>query len=196
MEHKATKISNVLVYGIYSKLIWNIQNIDSRQTFFRLLTSSLLLGFYTIGGLLFTVDVTTYMGNKLIPVVVLSIFFLLLMSCIWYLDVIILERSLLCSLIEAHKLEIANTWLPDIHSEFVKIGYQDYKISKKVYFYAICGAGPLIIATVTSYLILFDKELDKSVWCSLATIPLLLATYFCLIIKITAKLKNKIIELY
>lgn len=106
----------LIIYGMYTEYIKNIKHFDLLQTYYRLLSSTILLASFLAIGFLFSSQAKSIPIDRTLSVLLITFISSSLMISLWHLDLIFFERLMVSNFAEAFRLELNNEWLPKVHS--------------------------------------------------------------------------------
>ncbi len=119
------KDNKLLIYGMYSNFIKEIMHFDNMQTYFRILTSTVLLGSFAAIGFIFSVAKLTIPFERSFAASVIAVIGVTTLCTLWFVDLRFYERLLVSNFAEAYRLEKENQWLPKVHHNML------YAVHKK-----------------------------------------------------------------
>jgi hypothetical protein len=210
---KSYEENRLIVYGIYTNFIQNIKHFDTLQTFYRIMTSTILLAtFVAIGFILSAENKNLSINNFLVVIFVCAVGWMAILS-LWHLDLIFCERLYASSFIEALKLEKQNEWLPKVHHSMLYgvrgtfreiLGHShSTKVDKQanvVIFYIGCTSSLIVIAGIASYFLCLNCAINSTVYMTasiLGTCLTLILNFFFLkkktgnIVRVIRKMRFK-----
>jgi len=137
-QNHLEKQDRLLSYGMYCHYIKDIKHFEMMQTYFRIMTSSILLGCFVAMGFIFSSAGTHIPFERSLAQIFISLIGIGAMITLWRLDLIFYERLLTCNFYEALKLEEKHSFLPKVHHNILyKFEHYD-KPSTIVYYYIGC----------------------------------------------------------
>ncbi len=141
----------LLIYGVYTKKIASIMYYNTIQSFYRILTSTLLLFSFAAIGVSLSSSHIEMPFNSLVMVVLIGVISCIGTMIFWRLDLIVVERIIISHFYDAYKIEEKNKWLPRVHHRMAPNKKHYACPSKKVPFYIGCGSCLILEAGIASY---------------------------------------------
>ncbi len=172
----------LITYGMYCNHIKEIQHFDVMQTFFRVLTSTLLLASFAAIGFIFSLAQTHILFGRLFIVIMIGFIGISSFFTLWYLDLVFYERLLVSHFAEAFRLEKEHEWLPKVqHNMLFSVHKQDHP-SNIVYYYIGCVLSLIItIGLVVSANFYYIHDLPmNSLYTIIATVSLMILSVWFL----------------
>ncbi len=124
---------------------------DSVQTFYRIMTSTVMLAtFAAIGFCLSTKDPAVFFG-RLLVVMYLCLISITAITILWRLDLIFTERLFLGNFFNAVLLEKENPWLPKVHLNMIKGTSHHGAPARKVWFYIGSAVSLFIVFGIATF---------------------------------------------
>jgi hypothetical protein len=139
------QVANLVIYGVYARLIDDIKHYDTVQATYRTMTSSLLLASFAAIGFLYSLKPHTLPMNLAFWIICIGIISLAATTTMAVLDLIYQERLMIANVIEALKLESQYHWLPKIHHQLLTLKTHPASPNRKSLFYIGCGASLILI---------------------------------------------------
>lgn len=171
-------------YGMYVRAIAGIKHFDSVQTYYRMLTSQLLLGVFAICGFIFSADMSLEVLNPDWVAFGACILGALIITSLGFVDLIFQERLLIANFREAYDLEEQFDWLPQIHHNMIWEGKHHASSARKSIFY-IASNLTLFFLAALSLILAESKISDILISCSIYALVLL--AYFKIFVRMVGK---------
>jgi len=137
-QKQQNSLNKLIIYGIYTKLMNAEKYYAAIQTKCRELASTWLLAAFAAIGFLLSSREHGLPFHALIGVDIICFLGVLGILLIWYEDLIIYEKLLSISFLEAYKLERAYSWLPRLHHSMVDVYHHKNGALLKSRFYVGC----------------------------------------------------------
>lgn len=166
MKHKAHsgKITEetLLAYGAYNQVATSLQHSNRIQLSYKGITSTwLLASFIGMGYSLSTLEVNLPF-QPLLVVTVLCLASLLVIGMIWYLDLIVQEKSIASAVHAGLKLEEEFSFLPNAYHNVVRLHYLFGYVALKSIFYLICAT--ILLFTMCAALSFYLININMTWW--------------------------------
>lgn len=145
--------NDMLVYGRYAKVAYNLQNSNRTQLTYKGATLTWVIATYIGIGYSPSSFEVSLPFNSLLVVVSICVASLLVLGGIWYLDLIVEEKKIAKTVHNGLALEEKHPVLPKVYHNVVKMNYLLGYVSKKSIFYLAWASILLltICASATTY---------------------------------------------
>lgn len=115
MDNEEEKKKKLIVYGMYSNFIKEVKHFDKMQIYFRILTSTVLLGSFAAIGFIFSIAKLVVPFERSFSACLVSLIGITAIFTLWYVDLKFYEKLLVSNFAEAFRLEKEYAWLPKVH---------------------------------------------------------------------------------
>lgn len=167
-------------YGLYTRAIEAIKHFDSIQTYYRMLTSKILLGVFAMSGFVFSAELSLRFLNRFWIVFGACVLGAIIITSLGYIDLIFQERLLISNFREAYDLEEKHKWLPQIHHNMRLEGKHHASSARKSLFYIVSNLTLFILAAVSLF---FAEAKSSHILVSCITYIALLTLYYWIFCK-------------
>ena len=128
----------LITYGMYCNFIKEIKHFDNLQTYFRILSSTILLGSIAALGFLFSIENFQITLQRIFSSFIILLIGISTLFSLWHIDLKFYERLLVSNFAEAFRLENENDWLPKVHHNMLfGVSKKDHP-SNVAYYYSGC----------------------------------------------------------
>ena len=128
----------LITYGMYCNFIKEIKHFDNMQTYFRILSSTILLGSIAALGFLFSIQTFQIAFQRIFSSCVILLIGISTLFSLWHIDLKFYERLLVSNFAEAFRLENENDWIPKVHHNMLfGVSKKDHP-SNVAYYYIGC----------------------------------------------------------
>ncbi len=144
------KEKNMIVYGVYVKLIDAIKHYSSIQLLIRSIVSTLFLGSFASIGYVYSIDTKVLPFRNEAGVLVLAFLALGVITALSVLDIIVQERMVIANMAEALKLEKTHSWIPKLFDQMLE-KHTKYSFTRRLsYFYMGAGSSLIVSAGIAA----------------------------------------------
>ncbi|NGX56376.1 MAG: hypothetical protein K1060chlam5_00614 [Candidatus Anoxychlamydiales bacterium] len=182
MTEKEDK-KKLIAYGMYCNYIKEIKHFDTIQTYFRILTSTILLASFAAVGFLFSIPKLDIPFERSISAILVSVIGIASIFTLWHIDLKFYQRLLMSNFAEAYRLEKENSWIPKVHRNMLFATHKKDHPSNIANYYIGC----LFSITITiGFAISYNLyAIQKKTIYSIVSIvvALILMAIFCFYIK-------------
>lgn len=177
---------DMLVYGRYAKVAYNLQNSNRTQLTYKGATMTWIVATYVGIGYSPSSFEVSLPFNSLIVVSLICLASLLVLTGIWYLDLIVEEKKIAIAVHNGLALEEKYNFLPRAYHNVVRMNYLLGYVSKKSMFYLAWHSILLftICAAATTYL--FQNHYSYW-WLSIVATLVIIPLLFLLVSWVTKK---------
>jgi len=162
----------LLIYGAYVRVAVSLQHSNRMQLTYKGITLTWLLAtFIGIGYSLSSREVNLPL-NSFIVVSVISVASSLIIGIIWYLDLIVQEKTIASAVHRGLNLEKENKWLPRAYHNVVDMHHLIGYVSRKSVFYFGCMS--ILVLTIFGSLSGYLYTEHSKIWFCLLLIPMVL----------------------
>jgi len=175
-QHQPISEDDMLIYGRYAKVAYNLQSSNRTQLTYKTATLTWIIATYIGIGYSPSSFEVSLPFNSLLVVSSICVASLLVLSGIWYLDLIVEEKKIAKAVHNGLALEEKYSFLPRAYHNIVKMNYLLGYVSKKSLFYLAWASILLLTICAAETMYFFQKQF--SLWwltplITLAIIPLL-----------------------
>jgi hypothetical protein len=157
MKNKTQAVSeeDVLVYARYAKVAYNLQNSNRTQLTYKNAALTWIIATYIGIGYAASSYEVSLPFNSMLVIITICIASLLVLSGIWYLDLVVEEKKIAKSVHNGLAIEDKYSLLPQAYHNVTKMNYLLGYVSKKSIFYLAWATILLLTigASATTYLL-------------------------------------------
>jgi drug/metabolite transporter (DMT)-like permease len=193
MEEKEDK-KKLIIYGMYTNYIKEIKHFDNIQTYFRILTSTILLATLAAIGFLFSIQKLDFPFERSIAAILLSVIGLASIFTLWHIDLKFYQRLLISNFAEAFRLEKENKWIPKVHHNMLFSSHKKDHPSNIAYYYIGCISSLILTISITIGYNLYAEQIKYIYSVFVIFIAICLITFFYFYIKIKTRKINEFLK--
>lgn len=158
MDKNQSKIpeDDLLAYGAYVQVAVSLQHSNRIQMQYKVACSTWLLATFIGVGYSLSSREPNLPIDSLLTASILAFASLFVVSRLWYLDLIVQEKSIASAVFAGLSLEKQHSWLPQVYGNVVKMQNLFGYVAMKSMFYLATGTILLLLicATLTAYMYL------------------------------------------
>ncbi|NGX56752.1 MAG: hypothetical protein K1060chlam5_00998 [Candidatus Anoxychlamydiales bacterium] len=192
MDEKEKPSKTLIRYGMYCNFIKEIKHFDIMQTFFRLISSTILLSSIAAIGFIYSFKTFSFPFQRTAATLMISIIGISTLITIWFVDLKFYEKILVSNFAEAFRMEKDFDFLPKVHHNMLfSVHKKDHPSNVAFYYIGCINTIILTIGCIMSY----DFYSVHKIPIVSITILVIMLTLLFLISFIIKKKTNKISDL-